>query len=101
MPEGFRRQGEKKVCKLLKSLYGLKQASRQWNIKLPDALAATGFIQSNHDYSLFTLRKAEGMVIILVYVDDLLITGSNDQLITVAKEIFHQQFKLKDLGELK
>lgn len=72
MPEGFGLQGEKKVCRLLKSLYGLKQASRQWNIKLTTALLNTGFIQSVHDYSLFTLKK-EGMVIILVYVDELLI----------------------------
>ncbi|XP_047270387.1 uncharacterized protein LOC124899526 [Capsicum annuum] len=43
LPEGFRRQGEKKVCKFLKSLYGLKQASRQWNLKLTTALITTEF----------------------------------------------------------
>ncbi|XP_018625461.1 uncharacterized mitochondrial protein AtMg00810-like [Nicotiana tomentosiformis] len=70
-------------------------------VKVLGGGGAEGFIQNNHDYSLFTLKKPEGMVIILVYVDDLLITGSNDQLITEAKEILHRQFKLKDLGELK
>lgn len=74
MPEGFRQPGETKECKLLKSLYGLKQASKQWNLKLTSALLATGFTQSTHDYSLFTLRKGEALVLILVYVDDLLIT---------------------------
>ncbi|XP_075099078.1 uncharacterized protein LOC142175966 [Nicotiana tabacum] len=69
--------------------------------ELQDNSSSEGFIQSNHDHSLFILRKPEGMVIILVYVDDLLITGSNDQLITEAKEILHQQFKLKNLGELE
>ena len=55
MPEGFAKPGVNKVCKLLKSLYGLKQASRQWNLKLTKVLQATGFSQSAHDYSLFTL----------------------------------------------
>lgn len=44
VPEGFEKQGEHKVCKLLKSLYGLKQASRQWNIKLTTAVLEAGFI---------------------------------------------------------
>lgn len=101
VPEGFRRLGETKVCKLLKSLYGLKHASRQWNLKLTTALLDVGFNQSAHDYSLCTLKKGPDIVIILVYVDDLLITGSNTQLITEAKDTLHQQFKLKDLGELK
>lgn len=65
LPEGFRRQGEQKVCKLLKCLYGLKQVFRQWNIKLTEALLKAGFKLSHHDYSLFTLRSQEGIVIIL------------------------------------
>lgn len=47
MPQGFRRQGENKVCKLLKSLYGLKQDSRQWNKKLTETLLTTGYSQSS------------------------------------------------------
>ncbi|KAL3378593.1 hypothetical protein AABB24_004490 [Solanum stoloniferum] len=100
MPQGFKQEGHK-VCKLLKSLYGLKQASRQWNIKLTTALLKAGFMQSTYDYSLFTWKRNEGMVIVLVYVDDLLITGNSESMITEAKEVLHQQFKLKDLGELK
>lgn len=58
IPEGFVRQGEsKKVCKLHKSLFGLKQAPRQWNKKLTDALVQMGFTQSHYDYSLFTKRQ--------------------------------------------
>lgn len=68
---------------------------------MTNALLEAGFVHSNHDYSLFTLRRHEWIVIILVYVDDLLITGSNEELITEAKGVLHRKFKLKDLGELK
>lgn len=89
------------MCKLLKSLDGLKQSFRQWNLKLTTALLFAGFTQSVHDYSLFTLRKGTNIVIVLVYVDDLLIIGSNEKLINEAKGGLHKQFKLKELGELK
>lgn len=57
MPQGFRQQGEYMVCRLLKSLYGLKRASRQWNIKLTTALVQAGYIQSPYDHSIFTKKK--------------------------------------------
>lgn len=86
---------------MLKSLYGLKQASRQWNIKLTDALLKAGFIQSNYDYSLFTKKENGHTVITLIYVDDLLNTSSCNRPICQANEALHQQFKVKDLGDLK
>lgn len=101
IPEGYKQTGKQKVCKLLKSLHGLKQVSRQWNIKLSTALLEAGFFQSVHDYSIFTLKRKEGIVIILVYVDDLLITGDNEAMIAETRQVLHKQFRLKDLGELK
>lgn len=83
---------------MLKSLYDLKQTSWQWNIKHTSVLLTSSFTLSAHDYSLFTLKKDIDIVIVLVYVDELLIAGSKDQLINAAKEALHQQFKLKDLG---
>ena len=57
-PDGLNRKvGSDQACRLLKSLYGLKQASRQWNIKLTTTLIDSGFIQITRDYSLFTKRK--------------------------------------------
>ena len=88
-------------CKLIKSLYGLKQASRQWNAKLTEALCKSGYTQSHLDYSLFTKKSTVGQVIVLVYVDDLLITGSDPLLIQDTKQVLHNHFKIKDLGELR
>ncbi|XP_070014939.1 uncharacterized mitochondrial protein AtMg00810-like [Nicotiana sylvestris] len=60
-----------------------------------------GFTQSKLDYSLFTKGKGANLVIILVYADDLLITGNDTKLIEEAKNILNSKFKMKDLGELK
>jgi len=94
-------QGENKVCRLTKSLYGLKQAPRQWNAKLSEALLRFQFKQSEHDHSLFTKQTSIGSVFVLIYVDDMLITGSSGQLIEETKKKLSQTFKMKDLGELR
>lgn len=88
----------KLACRLHKSIYGLKQASRQWYAKFSQALLRIGFIQSKSDYSLFTKGSGTSFVALLVYVDDILITGPSPSSITVLKEYLHSHFKLKDLG---
>ena len=86
LPLGYLGKGESisdeqasspKVCRLKKSLYGLKQAPRQWFAKLSSALVSFGYQQSKADYSLFTKKNKEGFTAILVYVDDLMITGND------------------------
>ncbi|CAM8880974.1 unnamed protein product [Rhodiola kirilowii] len=90
-----------KVCKLTKSLYGLKQAPRQWFSKLTEALLEFGFHQSLNDHSLFTLEAGNDFIILLVYVDDVLLTGTSLQLINSIKAFIHDKFRIKDLGTLK
>ena len=87
------------VCKLKKSLYGLKQAPRAWFDKLFQALHTLGFHQSQSDASLFVLHGPQ-LVIVLVYVDDILVTGPNSQLCQQFIQQLSTQFPVKDLGPL-
>lgn len=91
---------DNKVCRLKKSIYGLKQASRQWFAKLVSALIAQGFIQSKNDYSMFIKKTDSGMCIAAVYVDDVILTGTDQLAIANLKSFLHQEFSIKDLGNL-
>ncbi|XP_056688715.1 uncharacterized mitochondrial protein AtMg00810-like [Spinacia oleracea] len=101
---------QKVVCKLKKSLYGLKQAPRQWFAKLSETLLRFGYNQSKSDYSLFTKSNTQdiegnnalgpNITLILIYVDDLLICGTNQTEIATLKEMLSKSFHMKDLGEL-
>lgn len=102
VPQGSTTDGDQqKVCRLLRSLYGLEQASRQWNIEFTSALTNAGFHQSHHDYSLFTNMVAGKIVVVLVYVDDLLITGNDVQLIIETKKVLQTNIMIKNLGDLR
>ncbi|XP_022865486.1 uncharacterized protein LOC111385334 [Olea europaea var. sylvestris] len=101
LPPDFGRKGETRVCKLHKSLYGLKQASRQWFIKLTTALKRANFKQSKADYSLFVRSQDGKFTTLLIYVNDVILVGNNLQDIEDTKSFLRDQFKLKDLGQLK
>ncbi|XP_060965504.1 uncharacterized mitochondrial protein AtMg00810-like [Cannabis sativa] len=89
------------VCKLHKSIYGLKQSSRQWYNKLSDALLQEGFKQSQADYTLFTRGFDDTFIALLVYVDDIIITGPNISILHQLQESLHLKFILKALRDLK
>lgn len=91
----------RKVCRILKSLYGLKQASHQWNLKLTEALLRHGYKQSKSYYSLFSKINEHSNVFLLIYVDDLLNTRSDYEMIQELKVVLYTNFKLKDLGNLR
>lgn len=100
IPPGLAVQSPNLVCKLNKSLYGLKQASRQWYAKLTEALCSRGYAHSMYDYSLFYKKKANSAVYVAVYVDDIVLTGTDADEIADLKVYLNNKFKIKDLGLL-
>ncbi|GJR89290.1 putative RNA-directed DNA polymerase [Tanacetum coccineum] len=101
LPPGYFSVNNKRVCTLKKSLYGLKQAPRQRNAKLCNTLLKHGFKQRKCDYSLFTKTENKSFLALLVYVDDIVITGSNENEINQVKQFLKTNFLIKDLGELR
>ncbi|KAF3641813.1 Polyadenylate-binding protein 2 [Capsicum annuum] len=88
------------VCRLKKSLYGLKQASRQWFSRLSKVLLSKSFFGSKNDYSLFTKGSGSFLIVIVVYVDDILLAGANFPELTSLKFFLDAQLKIKDLGSV-
>jgi hypothetical protein len=99
-PEGFIEPGqEQKVCKLLKSIYGLKQASRSWNIKFDDTIKSYGFEQNVDEPCVYKFIKDNIVVFLVLYVDDILLIGNNKEKLTEVKNWLAEQFQMKDLGD--
>jgi hypothetical protein len=101
VPDGVHCAKPNQVCKLQKSLYGLKQASRQWYAKLTSLLVKEGYKQSNADHSLFTLSQQDEFTALLIYVDDIILSGTSLHEIDRIKAILDNNFKIKDLGVVK
>jgi hypothetical protein len=89
------------VCRLKKTLYGLKQALKAWLDKIRQYLITSGFQTSNADFSLYVKKTDHGILVIVIYVDDLIITGDSDGDISDLKNLLKQKFEMKDLGELR
>jgi hypothetical protein len=83
---------------LHRSLYGLKQALRAWYARLNDFLLSTGFCASKVDTSLFIFSVGADICYLLVYVDDILLMGSNSLLFQCLIQLLSSEFKLRDLG---
>ena len=86
------------VFRLNKSLYGLKQAFRQWYAKLSEVLLHMGYQHSESDYSLICKKDDQSIVFLAVYVDDILLTGNDEQEILSLKTFLNTTFRIKDLG---
>jgi histone deacetylase 1/2 len=100
-PEGFSDPAKPHhICKLSKAIYGLKQAPRAWFDKLRTALLNWGFQNTKSDSSLFFLRGADHTTFLLIYVDDIIITGSSNKFLEAFIKQLNIVFSLKDLGQL-
>ena len=88
------------VCKLNKALYGLKQSPRAWYTKLSTYMLKCGFQGSKSDTLVFFSNKGSSIIILLIYVDDIIITSSHSVLVNSLINQLHNQFALKDLGSL-
>ena len=102
-PEGSIKRGEEHlVCKLHKSIYGLKQSPRCWNQVLDEHLTKLNFQKSSSDPCIYTSRnnQTDSPIIIAVYVDDLILAGKDERRIAETKKNLSGRFRMKDLGEL-
>jgi hypothetical protein len=97
-PEGFEVGGPEYVCKLRKSLYGLKQAGRVWNKTLQSVLLSMGFQQVQSDHGLYIFHRDGVRIFMPVFVDDITMAGKDgDKIDSVIQEL-SSHFKLRDLG---
>lgn len=98
--QGYIKKGhEKKVCKLKKGIYGLKQYGRKWYERLDRLLAKMRFTKSAVDPSLYYMRKGEHYLYLLVYVDDILLTSNSNAMISAVKGLLSAEFEMTELGE--
>ncbi|PKU85564.1 Retrovirus-related Pol polyprotein from transposon TNT 1-94 [Dendrobium catenatum] len=86
------------VCHLRKSIYGLRQAPRQWYTTFTNYLIHLGFHYSTADPSLLTFKHDSTLIFLLVYVDDILVTGNNEALLSDMLSKLHNKFNMKNLG---
>lgn len=99
-PEGFVEKGKKHlVCKLKKSIYGLKQSPRCWNFALDDTLKKLGFVQTSGDPCIYVNSKGEKFII-AIYVDDIILCCKSEKYLRKIKDSLSQQYNMKNLGEL-
>ena len=100
-PEGFLfSRNEKKVCKLVKFLYGLKQASKQWHERFDSSILSNGFVHNSSDKYMYSKFTEEYGVIVCLYVDDMLIIGTNMKGVCETKKYLSSMFQMKDLNEV-
>ena len=101
-PDGFVVTGrEHKVLRLKKALYGLHQAPRAWNEKLDKTMKSLSFKKSSSEPAIYLRRNSKSQLVVGVYVDDLIITGTNCEDIKLFKKQMAVVFKMTDLGLLK
>jgi hypothetical protein len=97
-PPGYVQNDSILVCHLKKSLYGHKQAPRDWYAKMDNFLIATGFSICHYDPNVYTKKVGIHLIILFLYVDDLILTGSDSKLLNHVKTSLKMKFEMTDLG---
>ena len=98
-PPGYDNGNSQVACRLNKALYGLRQAPRAWHMKLKGELERIGFTASEADPGLYTLSNEQGIIYVLVYVDDILIAAKTSKAVNITKSGLLQSFDARDLGD--
>jgi hypothetical protein len=99
-PEGFSLKGkEYMVCKLNKSIYGLKQASRQWYVKFNDTITSFDFKENTVDWCIYLKVSGSKFLFLILYFNDILLASSDLSLLHETNEFLSKNFEMKDMGE--
>ncbi|BBH08684.1 ABC-2 type transporter family protein [Prunus dulcis] len=101
IPPGYNTTQTGTVCRLRKALYGLKQSPRAWFGRFTMAMKNNGFKQCNSDHTLFLKHRKGKVTALIIYVDDMIITGNDKQEISQLQDYLATEFEMKDLGGLK
>uniref|UniRef100_A0AAG5DHX2 Uncharacterized protein n=1 Tax=Anopheles atroparvus TaxID=41427 RepID=A0AAG5DHX2_ANOAO len=100
-PPGYESGRPNEVCLLRRSIYGLKQAARVWNTKIDDVLKTMGFIQSTADPCLYTRKKANQFLFVLVYVDDVIVICNTEEEFAEVIHVLKLNFTISVMGNLR
>ena len=99
-PEGFEEHGEKNlVCKLKKSIYGLKKASRQRYLKFDEVITSLGFVENKGDHCVYLKNSGSKLIFLVLYVDDIFLVSNDLDLLNKTKGLLSKTFDMKDLSE--
>jgi hypothetical protein len=99
-PKGFVvKEKEHMRCHTRKSIYGLKQASRQWYLKFNETIRSFGFKENEEDNYIYAKFRSGKFIFPIMYVDDILLASSDASLLLETKRFLSSNFDMKDLGE--
>src|SRR6516165_7148502 len=99
-PDGFvDPQNANKICKLQRSIYGLKQASRTWNQRFDKIVKQFDFVQNGDEPCVYKKVSGSALTFIVLYVDDILLIGNDIPMLQSVKNWLSMTFSMKDLGE--
>jgi hypothetical protein len=100
-PKGFIVEGKEECmgCRLKKSIYRLKQVSRQWYLKFDETIRKFGFKENEEENCVYAMFKNEKFIFLILYVDDILLASSDVNLLLETKKFLSSNFDMKDLSD--